>query len=116
MTHPDPERNKYQREFLEKCPPEERRFHELMFKVGNATYRYHQEVQKFNASEDDWKEWLNGLDEPMKKDMQNKGFDYCKTIFSFTRYVNEKNDLGLEDYLKKNISQKDLDEYHKLLD
>jgi len=33
--------------------------------------------------------------------MKNKGFESCKTVLPFTRYVNEKNDLGLEEFVIK---------------
>ena len=115
MTHPDEECNKAQAKFLEDCDPKHRRFHELMFMVGNATYRYHQQAKEFEPTSTDWKEWLEGLDEPIKKEMESKGFDGCKGVLSFTRYVMEKNDVGLKSYLEANINKAELAEYRKLI-
>ena len=114
MTHPDPERNKAQAEFLAHCAPEDRRFHELMFMVGNATYRYHLAAKDLDPSEADWKEWIDGLNEPFKSGMIKEGFEKGKGILAFTRYVMEKHDFGLSDYLKENIDAKDLEEFNQL--
>lgn len=114
MTHPDEERNQAQAEFLERCAPEDRRFHELMFMVGNATYRYHQSAQDLDPSEADWKEWIDGLNEPFKSGMIKEGFTKGKGILAFTRYVMEKHDVGLDEYLREHINSKDLDEFNQL--
>jgi hypothetical protein len=115
MTHPDQKCNEYQAEFLAKCSPDERSFHELIFKVGNATFRYHQLANDFSPGVADWKEWLEGLEEPMKAAMEGKGFEDCKSILSFTRYVMEKNDQGLDAYLKANLRADDLKEYNRII-
>lgn len=115
MTHPDPECNRYQAEFLENCSPEKRVIHELIFKIGNATFRYHQQAKRFEPGEADWNEWIEGLEEPVKSAMLEKGFEGCKNILAFTRFVNEKNDVGLDAYLKENLSEEDLSAYNKIL-
>lgn len=115
MTHPDPKCNEYQAQFLANCAPGERSMHELIFKVGNATFRYHQIAKDFNPNEADWIEWLDGLEDPMKMAMKEKGFQECKSILSFTRYVMEKNDQGLDAYLRANVAADDLLEYNKIL-
>jgi len=116
MTHPDPECNRYQAEFLERCSPAQRSVHELIFKIGNATFRYHQLAKDYKPNESDWDEWIEGLEEPVRTSMREKGFEGCRMMLSFTRYVMEKNDRGLDAYLKENISQSDLDAYNKILE
>jgi len=32
--------------------------------------------------------------------MSAKGFEYCKTVLSFTIHVNEKNDIGMDEFVK----------------
>lgn len=39
--------------------------------------------------------------------MQKKGFEMCKTILSFTRHVNEMNDVGIDGYIKNLIGEED---------
>ncbi|MEP2668853.1 MAG: helix-turn-helix transcriptional regulator [Cyclobacteriaceae bacterium] len=115
MTHPDSEKNKLQAEYLNNCHPKDRRFNELMFMIGNATFRFHQLSQKFEVTEDLWKEWLEGLPATIKSEMEKQGFEECKKILAFTRYINERNDIGFEEFLKKNIKPEDIQEYTKLI-
>lgn len=115
MKHPDPDRNLAQEKYLRECSPEERRFLELSFKVGNATFNYHLQAKKFSPTEKDWLEWLEGLPGTVRAEMRSRGFQGCQTVLSFTRYVNEKNDVGLEEYLRQNIDPADLKEFNELV-
>jgi hypothetical protein len=47
--------------------------------------------------------------------MEGKGFEACKGILSFTRYVNEKNDVGLEEYIRQRMDPEDYAEYQGFL-
>ena len=89
-------------------------FHELMFTYGNAAYRYHERVSEHPPTLEDYNEWLDGLPENIRKGMSEKGFEYCKTTFPFTRYVNEKNDLGMDEFVK-NLMGDEFEEYKKLM-
>lgn len=110
MKHPDPNCQKKQEEFLKNCPPEEREFHARFFRYGNAVYRFHQ-LANAPRNKDSLKlyyeEWLQGLPLNIAEDMEKKGFEQCKSITSFTRYVNERCDIGLDDWLKLNLSEED---------
>lgn len=39
--------------------------------------------------------------------MKNKGFDKCKLMFTFTRYVNERTDIGMDEWMKEHLSDDD---------
>jgi hypothetical protein len=114
MKHPDDKFNESQAEFLAQVPERERRYHELIFIVGNATVQYHRQAKEYHPTEPDWKEWLEGLPENIRKSMLEEGFEKSKRILSFTRYVMEKNDIGLDDFLKANIDPEVLVEYNAL--
>jgi len=107
MKHPEEKYNKNQAKYLEKCSPEQREFHAQLFRIGNATYRYHQLATESEPTEEYYFEWLQGLPENIRKDMKERGFEGCKNILSFTRYVNERNDIGMDEYLKENLSPED---------
>ncbi|WP_207536301.1 hypothetical protein [Desertivirga arenae] len=110
VKHPLEECNRQQEEFLSKVSQEERRFHELFFAVGNASYLYYQRATDFDPSFTDFEEWLEGLSENVRLDMSKKGFEECKTVLSFRRYVNEKNDIGMEEYIE-NLMGEEYQEY-----
>jgi hypothetical protein len=116
MEHPLEKCRKSQAEFLKNCPKKERAFHEYMFQVGNATYAYHERATK-EINEETLKiyynEWLYGLPEHIAKDMKEKGFKACKTIVPFTRYVNERTDIGMKDWMKDHLSEADFNEWMK---
>lgn len=104
-----------QDEFLKNCPKGERERLASNFRIGNAIYTYHQ--QAF-SEKDEWlrfyyNEWLEGLPPNIAVHMREYGFDYCKTTLSFLRYVNERKDLGLKDWLKEHLSEEDFLKYQK---
>lgn len=115
VKHPDPDCHQMQEEFLAQCPADQRRFHELLFTNGNITYRYHQEATTFQPTLIDFEEWLTGLPDNIRQDMQRKGFEGYKNALSFTRYVNEKHDIGLEEYMRQHMDPEDLAEYQSFL-
>jgi hypothetical protein len=113
--HPDPKCVRAQEDFLANCDPQQRRFHELLFKFGNVSFRYHLAAKEFEPTLTDWNEWIDGLDEPMKSSFRKQGFDSCRGVLSFTRYVNEKNDIGMEEFVKLHLSADDYLEYRSLV-
>lgn len=90
-------------------------FHELMFCHGNITFRYHSDAHRCVPTQEDYKEWLEGLPENVRNGMEKLGFEGCKTVLSFTRYVMEKNDIGLEEYIKMHMNNEDFIDYQNLL-
>lgn len=115
VKHPKEEINRSQERFIAACHPDQRRYHELLFTLGNITYRYHMEAVKKHPEEKDYKEWLEGLPEKIRKDMELKGFEWCKNVLPFTRYIMEKNDIGLEEYIKRHMDIDDYEEYKKMI-
>jgi len=53
IKHPIEKHNLQQEEFLAKCPPDQRRFHELLFTYGNIAYRYHNQAKAFEPTKQD---------------------------------------------------------------
>ena len=109
MEHPNTEIREKQKKFLENCPKEKKASVAQMFRLGNAALVYHQKANE--TTEADLKkyfhEWLEGLPENIALDMRNKGFEGCKTVLPFTRYVNERCDIGMTDWMKENLSEED---------
>lgn len=112
MTHPDERCNQQQVAFLASCPPEEWEFHAALFRTGNAAYRYHQLAQAHEPTEadcrpDDFTDWLAGLPASMRWKMAAKGFAQCKTMLPFTRFVNERRDIGMDAWMQEHLSEED---------
>jgi len=112
MEHPNKEIQANQKEFLSKLDEGQRAEYACLFRVGNASFRYHRLDDRHEPAKIDFQEWLEGLPEPIRKEMERKGFEQCKGILSFTRYVNEKNDIGMDEWLRQNLSSEDY-EFHR---
>lgn len=95
MKHPNKKTQENQNKFLSELPEEQREEHALLFRFGNAAYIYHQQAEELEPTEKDFEVWLTGLPKNIRADMKIKGFEICKSILSFTRYVMEKNDIGM---------------------
>lgn len=113
MKHPIEKIQKNQDDFLKRCPDNTKEFHARMFRIGNASYRYHQQANTLNdkIAEKYFYEWLEGLPDNIKADMHAKGFEACKTMLPFTRYVNERCDVGMDDWMKEHLSEEDFKDW-----
>lgn len=115
VKHPIELYNRQQNAAIDQLPGELQRYHELLFSYGNAAYRYHATAKEFHPTQIDYQEWLEGLPSHIAKDMKAKGFEECKTIVSFLRYVMEKNDIGMEAFVRDLMGDKEYQEYQILI-
>lgn len=113
MKHPNKEQQENQKKFLAELPEEQREEHARLFRFGNATYIYHKQAKELEPTKTDFDMWLTGLPKNIRNDMEIKGFELCKGVLSFTRYVMEKNDIGMDEWLKNNLNEDDYNEYCK---
>ena len=111
MKHPDDKCNQSQSKFLDALTGEERLWHERMFRIGNATFVYHSKTndEEYSPTYEDFLDWLDGLPSNIRKAMEEKGFEGCKTALPFTRHVMERNDIGLDEWLKAHLSNDDFE-------
>ena len=113
VKHPLEKQNLNQENFIQSIAEDDREYHELLFSYGNAVYIYNSlEIEPTLV---DYEEWLEGLSDSIKEDMKNRGFENCKTILSFTRYVREKSDIGMEEFVKEKMGSSDFEKYQSLL-
>jgi hypothetical protein len=116
IKHPLAKKNEEQEKFLKSLPEDSVRYHELLFIYGNCAYRYHNKAAEFNPTEEDYKEWLEGLPhEGFRSEMEKQGFEKCKTVLAFSRYVMEKNDVGMEAFIKELMGDEVYKEYVTLV-
>ena len=112
-SHPDPECRERQIEFLNNCPEGELELHARLFRWGNAAYRYYQLASSTNYTRMKffYEEWLQGLPADVSADMKKKGFEGCKEMLPFARYVNERKDIGMDEWMKEHLSSVDYKSY-----
>jgi len=114
VKHPLDHCNRTQEATIKQLPEDQRRFQELFYSYANATYRYHLEAAEHEPTEQDYEEWLEGLPENVARGMAAKGFEECRTVLSFTRYVNEKHDVGMDEYVCDLMGEEEYNEYRSL--
>jgi hypothetical protein len=113
MKHPNPQIQKNQDDFLNQCPEREKGYHAMLFRIGNAAYRYYQLAHSTSNEilELYFQEWLKSLPTNIKADMEKQGIEKCKLMLPFTRYVNERKDIGMDEWMKEHLSEEDYKAY-----
>lgn len=77
--------------------------HEQLLRIGKVCKEYYNQSDvKF--TENDYNLWIDSLDEPMKSGFRKKGFEDCKGVLNFRRFVLELNDKGMNEFLKQYLS------------
>lgn len=111
--HPDEGCHQSQTELLEReeNPTERARLAQLL-RWGNATYCYYHH-HYIEATEADYLEWLEGLPARPQAAMRALGFEANKEALPLRRYVLEKNDVGLGDFLRVVLSPADWQAYEE---
>lgn len=97
-----------QRGVLQELPEDERPAHAQLFRIGNVAVRYHQARETgFHPTEEDWREWLAGLPPRIRPMMEAEGFEVAQRALPFRRYYLERRDVGMEEYMERNLSPTD---------
>ena len=81
-----------------------------LLRWGNATYCYyhHHEAE---VTEADFLEWLEGLPTRTQATMRALGYEEMQDSLPLRRYVLEKNDIGMSEFLKILLSPSDWQAY-----
>ena len=93
----------------EEDPVERTRLAQLL-RWGNATYCYYHHHEA-HITEADYLEWLHGLPARVQVTMHALGYEEMRDSLPLRRYVLEKSDIGLSDFLKVLLSPADWREY-----
>lgn len=107
MTHPDPDKQRQQEEQLRKAPAAQREELAYLFRIGNASYRYHQQTERLQPDKQDWEDWLVGLPTPMQRNMRARGFEACRSALPFQRFVEELRGEGMDAWMREHLSPED---------
>ena len=113
MIHPNHKAQENQDNFLKQCPESEKEQHAALFHIGNASFIYHRLSDDISVSELElyYLEWLQGLPPAIRKSMEKHGFEECKSMLSFNRYVNERRDIGMDEWMREHLSKEDYQFY-----
>lgn len=113
-VHPDPKCQRNQRAYLDAALDEEvRKMLAFTFRTGNVTMHYCRS-QQAEPTPEDYADWLEGLPETNRRYNARQGFEKSKTVLGLRRHAAERNDLGLDAYMKESVSPQDYAEWRKL--
>lgn len=84
---------------------------DILFRIGQTTTSYYKQLKAQELTENDFKQWIESLQEPMKGAFSKKGLMECRGILNFQRFILELQDKGLNDYLKRELSEDDYNYY-----
>ncbi|MFB9296928.1 hypothetical protein [Persicitalea jodogahamensis] len=113
--HPDPKCQRNQQALLDSLDGELREMMAYTHRVGNVTFHYYSE-QLAEPTEEDYEDWLLGLPEEIAKDHSERGFEKCRGVLSLRRHAAERNDSGLDAYVKESVSEEDYRRWSELRD
>ena len=79
---------------------------ERILYIGRVVMEYYKQAT-FEPSLTDFDLWIESLKEPMKSNFKMMGYEKCKGILNFKRFVLELKGYGMIDFLKRNLSAED---------
>jgi len=80
---------------------------ERLLRIGRAITGYYNQLNRAELTEKNFKLWIESLEEPMRSSFKNKGLDNCRGVLNFQRFILELQDIGLDEYLKNNLTDED---------
>ncbi len=71
-------------------------------------------THKLEPTQELFNMWLSGLKNPLKSHFEKLGFEKSKGVLSFKRFQLELKDIGLEEYLKENLTDAEYQQYKSI--
>ena len=84
---------------------------ERLLRIGEAISGYYMQLDAKALTEEDFNQWIESLQEPMKGAFRNKGLEDCRGVLNFQRFILELSDMGLDKYLERELSPEDYSYY-----
>lgn len=106
VRHPDDKIHSNQVRFLDAMSDPDKSRHAQLFRFGNAAMHYY---QKTEPTEDDYEDWLLGLPDNLKKHMTAKGYQGCKSSLPLQRHALERQDVGMDQFIRKLLNDRDFE-------
>lgn len=105
-VHWDPELRKNQEEMLESLPEKNRDFAAFILKTGNVAAHYYRQ-REAEPTLEDFEDWLTGLPANIAANFRADGLEKSRGALGLRRHAAERNDIGLDDYMKEALSEED---------
>lgn len=83
-----------------------------LLRIGEAVKRYYSPLDQDPATLEEFNRWIDSLGGPMRSHFSKDGIDKARGVLNFRRFVLEYRDIGLRDYLKRELTPEDFNYFH----
>ena len=78
---------------------------EQLILIGKVAMEYYSQPINEQSAHLYYSDWLESLPEPIAKDMKKQGYEFCLQTLNFKRFFHERNDRGMEEYMRENLTE-----------
>jgi hypothetical protein len=76
-------------------------------KINTAILSYYSLLDINTITEDEYKLWIESLEEPMKKHFSSKSLEHNKGVLNLQRFILELRDISLEEFMRDNLTEEE---------
>lgn len=80
-------------------------------RICNAAEEYYSMAE--SPSRFEYEMWLESLDEPLKQEYKELGFEKCKAKLNFKRFYLELHDIGMDEFMRNHLFRRDYEFWKK---
>jgi len=81
---------------------------DILLRIAKVNTEYYKQLNSEELTQEEFKLWIDSLKEPMRGAFNKKGLQDCRGVLNFQRFILELRDLGLQEYLKNNLTEEEM--------
>jgi hypothetical protein len=83
-------------------------------KINTALHSYYTLLDVNTITEDEYKLWIESLEEPIKKHFSSKNLELNKGVLNLQRFILELRDVSLEEFMRDKLTEEEYSIYNQL--
>jgi len=83
-------------------------------KINTALHSYYTLLDVNTITEDEYKLWIESLEEPIKKHFSSKSLELNKGVLNLQRFILELRDVSLEEFMRDKLTEEEYNIYNQL--
>ena len=81
---------------------------DILLRIAKVNTEYYKQLNSEELTQEEFKLWIDSLKEPMRGAFNKKGLQDCRGVLNLQRFILELRDLGLQEYLKNNLTEEEM--------
>ena len=82
-------------------------------KINTTLYSYYTLLDVNTITEDEYKLWIESLEDPMKKHFSSKSLQLNKEVLNLQRFILELRDVSLEEFMRDKLTEEEYSIYNQ---